>query len=172
MIKALFLDRDGVVNHDIGYASQPEQIEFMPGIFELCKHAALQQYKIIIVTNQSGIARGYYSEHDFQNLSQWMRAQFAAHGIHIDAIYHCPHHPALTGVCSCRKPEPGMILSAIEHFAINASHSVMIGDNVSDMLAASRAGIATRLLLTDQLITDTSATAHIHSLEQAIAYLI
>lgn len=173
MTKALFLDRDGVINNDVGYASKPADITFMPGIFTLCRHAQQQGYRLIIVTNQSGIARAYYSEGDFQALSDWMREQFSTQGIQLDAIYHCPHHPAITGPCHCRKPEPGMLLQAIEQFGIDPIYSVMIGDNQSDMLAAFRAGIATRLLFNQQPVPeDTPATAVIHSLQQATPYLI
>lgn len=172
MTKALFLDRDGVINKDIGYAFKPEQIEFMPGIFELCQHAVDLNYRIIIVTNQSGIARGYYSEADFQALNQWMRACFAEHGITITAIYHCPHHPDFSGDCPCRKPKPGMILQAIEQFALDADRSVMIGDNLSDMLAAFTAGISRRLLLKESSTEAGASTAIIQTLEQAEPYLL
>lgn len=171
MTKALFLDRDGVINKDIGYAYLPEQIEFMPGIFELCRRAQDLNYRIIIVTNQSGIARGYYSEADFQALNQWMQARFAEQSINIHAIYHCPHHPDFSGDCQCRKPKPGMILQAIEQFGIQAERSVMIGDNLSDMLAASSAGINSRLLLKDASTEPGDSTAIIQTLEQAEPYL-
>lgn len=171
MTKALFLDRDGVINKDIGYAYQPEQFEFMPGIFDLCRRAIQLSYKIIIVTNQSGIARGYYSTDDFHALSQWMRERFTEQGIEITAIYHCPHHPNFSGDCQCRKPKPGMILQAIEQFAIDAQRSVMIGDNLSDMLAALAAGISHRLLLTNTTEAGAS-TAIIQTLDQAETYLL
>lgn len=169
--KALFLDRDGVINIDIGYAYQPESITFMADIFTLCQQAIKAGYLIIIVTNQSGIARGYYSEQDFHALSQWMTTVFAEHDIAIKAIYHCPHHPAITGECTCRKPQAGMLLKAIEEFNIDPISSVMIGDNLSDMQAAKAAKIATRLLFTPQTDVTDDATAHIQHLQQASNYL-
>lgn len=172
MTKALFLDRDGVINKDIGYAYKPEDIEFIPGIFDLCRRAIELDYQIIIVTNQSGIARGYYTEADFQALNQWMRARFAEQAIPISAIYHCPHHPDISGDCQCRKPHAGMILQAIEQFALDAHRSVMIGDNLSDMLAASKAGISCRLLLQEPSTEAGASTAIIQTLEQAEPYLL
>lgn len=144
MTKALFLDRDGVINHDVGYAYQPSQIQFIDGIFELCQYFQDQGFIIIIVTNQSGIARGFYTEDDFTALSAWFIEQFKEQGIGISHIYHCPHHPDITGLCSCRKPKPGMLLEAIEKFSITAQQSIMIGDKVSDMQAAKTAGIGQR----------------------------
>ena len=137
----LFLDRDGIINHDIGYASKPEQIQFIPGIFSLCRFFQRHGYVIIIVTNQSGIARGYYSVEQFQQLSAWMSAQFLMRGVRISDTFFCPHHPSITGPCSCRKPAPGMLLQAIEQYRINPSQSIMIGDKESDMQAGLNAGI-------------------------------
>jgi len=137
----LFLDRDGIINTDIAYAYKPEQIEFVDGIFSLCRFMQRHGFLIIVVTNQSGIARNYYSEAQFQELSEWMKNEFLKRGITINDIKHCPHHPKITGPCSCRKPEPGMLLEAIEQYAIDPELSVMIGDKASDMQAGMRAGI-------------------------------
>ena len=147
MRKCLFLDRDGVINRDIGYAYKPEDIEFMPGIFKLCKHFQQRGYDIIIVTNQSGIARGYYSEEDFQALNDWMINEFKQRLVNIQDIFHCPHHPKITGDCPCRKPKPGMLLKAMKKYRIAPQFSVMIGDKKSDMIAAEKAGIPHRILL-------------------------
>lgn len=152
MNKALFLDRDGIINVDHGYIYQPEQMEFVAGIFELCQRFAQQGYLIIVVTNQSGIARGLYSEADFAHLSQWMTAEFSRHKCHIAHVYYCPHHPQ-NGVgeyltkCACRKPQPGMLLSAKSDFNIDLNYSVMVGDKASDMQAAQNAGVGKRYLL-------------------------
>lgn len=170
--KALFLDRDGVINQDIGYASQSADIVFVEGIFELCQFAKQQGFLIIITTNQSGIARGYYTEQDLQQLNQWFIQQFQQHNVTIDAIYHCPHHPEITGDCDCRKPNPGMLQQAIEKFAIAPTNSLMIGDKDSDMLAAKLAGVTTRLLFTEKSQLSDNATAIIHSLNQAKSYLL
>ncbi len=150
--KALFLDRDGVINVDHGYVSQKEQFEFINGIFELCNHAKAMNYMIIIVTNQSGIGRGYYSQADFDVLTAWMSAEFAKQGISITQVYNCPHHPEKAEGdykidCQCRKPQPGMILQAAAEHHIDVTQSVLIGDKMSDMKAAEAAGIPKRVLL-------------------------
>jgi D-glycero-D-manno-heptose 1,7-bisphosphate phosphatase len=147
MHKCLFLDRDGVIHRDVGYACKPEQIEFMPGIFRLCRLFQEQGYWIVIATNQSGIARDYYSEDDFQALQDWMQSQFSSRGINLHAVYHCPHHPQITARCHCRKPQPGMLNNAMRDLQIKRAHAIMIGDKPSDMLAAKRAGIPQRILL-------------------------
>lgn len=168
MRKALFLDRDGVINQDIGYAYRSEDIRFVEGIFELCLSAQQQNYAIIIVTNQSGIARNYYSESDFALLQQWFVEQFAQQGITITASYHCPHHPDITGACDCRKPKPGMLLAAIEKYQIDPNTSIMIGDKPSDMQAAKAANINQRLFFSSQVASqDNPYTAQIDTLQQA-----
>jgi D-glycero-D-manno-heptose 1,7-bisphosphate phosphatase len=110
MNKALFLDRDGVINVDVGYAHSPEQITFVSGIFDVCRTAVAQGYQLIIITNQSGIGRGYYSEEQFHVLMQWMSKEFEKEGCPLTAYYYCPHTPA--DGCDCRKPKAGMILQA------------------------------------------------------------
>ena len=155
--KCLFLDRDGIVNRDVGYAYLPEQIEFIPHIFELCRHFLQQGYLIIIVTNQSGIARGYYSEEDFELLNTWLTDRFKQEDITLTAIFHCPHHPDITGHCHCRKPEPGMLLDAIKQYRIDPQFSMMVGDKKSDMDAALAAGIHHRILVTTEPYTKAEA---------------
>jgi D-glycero-D-manno-heptose 1,7-bisphosphate phosphatase len=150
--KALFLDRDGVINVDHGYVSTPEQFEFVNGVFEACKHFQAQGYKLVVVTNQSGIARGYYSPEQFKVLTQWMCQQFAAHGVHITAVYHCPHHPTKGHApyvqdCNCRKPAPGMLLQAIAEHGIDPAQSIMVGDKGADMQAAAAAGVGHKVLV-------------------------
>lgn len=147
MPKALFLDRDGVVNVEKNYLHKPEDFELVEGIAEVCRAYQEQGYLIIIVTNQSGIARGYYSEEDFRHLSDWMTEHFKTLGIDITRIYYCPHHEEISGVCDCRKPEPGMFLKAMNDYGIDMPSSVMIGDNERDITAARRAGVGTNILL-------------------------
>ena len=142
-MKALFLDRDGVINADRGYVYRACDFEFKSGIFELCALFAQKGYEIFVVTNQSGIARGFYSERDFEILSEFMLAEFAKKGVKIAKIYHCPH---LEG-CECRKPKPGMILRARAEFGVNLSESVLIGDNLTDMQAGANAGVGTLCLV-------------------------
>ncbi len=165
--KALFLDRDGIINEDYGYVSTTEQFKFIDGIFELCRLARTHDYLIIIITNQSGIARGFYTLSDFLKLNEWMLDQFAAANIVVTATYYCPHLPTGTipefsKICDCRKPEPGMFLTAAQHHNIDLANSIMIGDKNSDMLAAQKAGVGTKILMSNQKsgIADIFCTEH------------
>lgn len=135
--KALFLDRDGVINVDKSYVYKVQDFEFCAGIFELCEFFSQKGFKIFVITNQSGIERGFYSEKDFEKLSEFMLGEFAKKGISISKVYHCPH---LQG-CECRKPKPGMILKAQAEFDIDLANSILIGDNFTDMQAGQNAGI-------------------------------
>jgi len=164
---ALFLDRDGVINVEKHYLHKIADFEFIEGIFELCKHYQERGYLIIVVTNQSGIARGYYSERDFEVLTEWMIDVFRQKGINITALYHCPHHPDISGVCSCRKPEPGMLLEAAETYDIDLEHSLLVGDSERDIIAAHRAGIRECYLLSDSA-AKSEATKIIRSLKELL----
>ncbi|WP_458396762.1 D-glycero-beta-D-manno-heptose 1,7-bisphosphate 7-phosphatase [Campylobacter sp.] len=144
-IKALFLDRDGVINYDPGYVYRIEDFEFMPGIFEALAGFMALGYEIFVVTNQSGIGRGYYSEDDFAKLSKYMIDEFKSYGVEIKKIYHCPHTPS--DDCNCRKPKPGMILQALDEFNISLKDSLMIGDKPSDLEAARKAGVKSGYLI-------------------------
>lgn len=135
--KALFLDRDGVINVDKSYVYKVQDFEFCAGIFALCEFFSQKGFKIFVITNQSGIERGFYSEKDFEKLSEFMLGEFAKKGISISKVYHCPH---LQG-CECRKPKPGMILKAQAEFDIDLANSILIGDNFTDMQAGQNAGI-------------------------------
>jgi D-glycero-D-manno-heptose 1,7-bisphosphate phosphatase len=150
--KALFLDRDGVINVNHGYVGQIDSFDWIDGIFDLVKSAKGLGYKIIVVTNQSGIGRGYYSQDDFQSLTMWMQQEFANRQASIDKVYHCPHHPteALAPFklrCLCRKPSPGMALDAQDEFSIDLNASVMVGDKISDIEFAENAKIGKAFLL-------------------------
>jgi D-glycero-D-manno-heptose 1,7-bisphosphate phosphatase len=141
MNRALFIDRDGVINTDKVHVFEIDRFEFTDGIFDLCRRYADAGYRIIVITNQAGIAKGYYSEHDFMMLTRWMIEEFKHNDVEIAAVYHCPHHPDFTGKCDCRKPEPGMIMNAVEEFNLDISACVLIGDKESDLEAGRRAGI-------------------------------
>lgn len=155
----VFFDRDGVLNHDNGYTHRIEDFRWIPGAMEAIKLCNDRGWLIIVVTNQAGIARGYYDENALIRLHDWMQNQLMEEGAHIDAFYHCPHHPQgsipeFTVSCSCRKPEPGMLLRALQEWSIDPTCSYLIGDNASDIEAAKRAGIKA-LLFTDNNLLNT-----------------
>jgi D-glycero-D-manno-heptose 1,7-bisphosphate phosphatase len=141
MNKALFIDRDGVINVDKNHVFRKEDFEFQEGIFELCRKYINDGFLIIVVTNQAGIAKGLYTEYDFLILTEWMISQFLSMGIIISKVYYCPHHPDINGYCACRKPEPGMILKAEKEFNLDISECLLIGDKETDLQAGRNAGI-------------------------------
>jgi D-glycero-D-manno-heptose 1,7-bisphosphate phosphatase len=150
--KAAFLDRDGVINRDHGFVHRIEDFEFLPGAVEGMRCLAEAGFSLIVVTNQSGIARGLYDEADFETLTAWMCDELAARGVLIHAIYHCPHHPEGTvapyaRVCDCRKPAPGLLLRARAEHGIDMAASIMIGDKLSDMAAGRAAGVTHTFLI-------------------------
>ena len=146
MNKALFLDRDGVINYDYGYVHTIEKFIINEEIYEICKTAKKLGYLLIVVTNQAGIGRGIYKLHDFLKVSEFMINKFELKDISFDAIYFCPFHPK-EGIgyylkdSFNRKPNPGMILQAIDQFNIDIKKSIFIGDKKTDELAAKRAKI-------------------------------
>jgi len=144
-IKAIFLDRDGVINKEVNYLFKIEDFEFIDGIFDACLYFQNLGYAIIIVTNQSGIARKYYTENDYQTLTKWMLRQFEDRGIEILNVFHCPHGPEST--CECRKPKPGMFLKAKDEHNTDMEKSWMIGDKERDIIAANSARIDNTILV-------------------------
>lgn len=172
--RALFLDRDGVINIDKGYVHRPADFEFVDGIFDLCRFFRDRNYSIIVITNQAGIARGYYSEADFLQLSEWMNFQFEKEGITISKTYYCPYHPE-HGIGHYqtdsfnRKPNPGMILTARNDYELDLASSVLIGDKESDITAGLTAGIGTTILLTnasERILPMTGASFIVQSLAE------
>ena len=152
MHRACFLDRDGVINVDEGYVGTIERFHFIPGIFEALQKLQQRGFKLIIVTNQSGIARGYYSHEEYERLTRYMLEEFAKRGIEITAVYHCPHHPDEN--CDCRKPKPGMIVRAAREHNIDLASSWLVGDTMKDIEAAQRAGIKNMVLLDNKRLID------------------
>ncbi|MBN2188888.1 MAG: HAD family hydrolase [Chitinispirillaceae bacterium] len=137
--KALFLDRDGIINEDTGYPYKPEHIRFYDAVFPLCKKAAGKGYLLVVITNQAGVAKGKYTEDDVKSLHQWMAGEFLKRGISIERFYYCPHHPEATVpayrvACACRKPKPGMIERAAKELNIDITKSLAIGDKPSDRI--------------------------------------
>ena len=144
-MKAIFLDRDGVINKEKNYLYKIEDFEFIDGVFTTCLNFQSLGYQMIIVTNQSGIGRGYYDESDFHQLTQWMLAQFKVHGVDILDVFFCPHGPESD--CDCRKPKPGMFIQANSKYDIDMKNSWMIGDKEADIQAANMAGISNTVLV-------------------------
>lgn len=150
--RALFLDRDGVINHEVGYLHRPEDVRFVDGIFALCRTAQRLGYRLVVVTNQSGIARGLYTTAQFEALMTWMRAAFAAEGVTLDAVYHCPYHPEqglgeFRREHADRKPSPGMLLRAAADLPLQLAQSILVGDRCTDIAAANCAGLLQAFLI-------------------------
>ena len=146
VVNAVFLDRDGVINQDFGYVGKWADFYFCPGALDALKMLSDKNVDIFIVTNQSGIARGYYTEQDFNSLTKKMLDVMQKHGVIISSVYFCPHHIKGNVVkyalnCDCRKPKPGMILKGLEAFSIKAKNAIMIGDKDSDELASKAANL-------------------------------
>jgi D-glycero-D-manno-heptose 1,7-bisphosphate phosphatase len=150
--RALFLDRDGVVNEEVGYLHRIEEVRFVDGIFSLCRTAQGLGYRLIVVTNQAGIARGYYTEADFEALMEFMRSELHAEGVELDAVYYCPFHPE-HGVGRYkqehedRKPGTGMLRRGEREFGVELSESILVGDRCSDVGAANAAGLRQAFLV-------------------------
>ncbi|KAE9530159.1 D-glycero-beta-D-manno-heptose 1,7-bisphosphate 7-phosphatase [Testudinibacter aquarius] len=151
MEKAIFLDRDGTVNVDHGYVHEIDQFDFINGSIEALAELKKMGYLLVLVTNQSGIARGYFSEEQFLQLTEWFDWSLADRGVDFDGIYYCPHLPDGVGEyrqdCDCRKPKPGMLLQAIQELNIDPNRSFMIGDKIEDLMAGKAAGVAHNILV-------------------------
>jgi D-glycero-D-manno-heptose 1,7-bisphosphate phosphatase len=151
MNKAIFIDKDGTLIDDIPYNVNPSRIKFTEGAPEGLKKLSLEGYLLIIVSNQSGIARGYFTEAEIEVVEKKIKQMMASSSIQLDGFYYCPHHPdgtveAYAYLCNCRKPKPGLILQASKDFNIDLSRSWMIGDILHDIEAGNRAGCKTVLL--------------------------
>jgi len=152
MTKAIFLDRDGVINVDKGYVHRWEDFEFTEGSIKAMQKLIRAGYQLIIVTNQSGIARGFFSEQDYYQLTVNMVSHLKKYGVRFLDILYCPHHPEAINTkyaveCMCRKPKPGMILNALKQHKIDPAVSVLIGDNITDIQAGISAGVKLNLLI-------------------------
>lgn len=178
--RGAFLDRDGVINVDLGYVVRREDFHFVPGALDAARQLAQRGFALVVVTNQSGIARGLYTVEDFARLTQWMRERFAEAGAPLAGVYFCPHHPtegvgAYRIACDCRKPAPGMLLAAARELGLDLARSVLFGDRHSDLAAAHAAGVPQRILLGTDGRTDPRddedgglATARFRSLLDAV----
>lgn len=177
---AVFLDRDGVINVDHGYVHDEHDFVFIDGVFEATKKLQQMGYLLVVVTNQAGIARGYYDEDRFMSLTEWMDWNFIDNGVELDGIYYCPHHPEhglgeYKQDCDCRKPKPGMFISARDFLKIDMVNSVMVGDKAEDLMAAEAAGVTTKLLVkTGKPVTEKGeaiATAVLQSIADVPGFL-
>ena len=176
--KALILDRDGVINQNHGYVHKQEDFDFIDGIFDLARNAHAKNYRLLVITNQAGIGRGYYSEDQFHQLTDWMRQQFLTAGAPITSVYFSPYHPT-AGLGRylkddfSRKPHPGMILQAQKDLSLDLKHSVLIGDKVSDIQAGVAAGVGTNLLFAPDRPIELEDVNYevISTLNEAISYL-
>ncbi|MDD5177929.1 MAG: D-glycero-beta-D-manno-heptose 1,7-bisphosphate 7-phosphatase [Candidatus Nanoarchaeia archaeon] len=148
MNKAIFLDRDGVINENTDYLHKKEDLIFISNSLEALKKINKSKYKVIIITNQSGIARGYFTLEQFHDFNKHFMSELNKENIKIDGEYFCPHHPDFDMDCSCRKPKPGMLLKAKKEFNIDLKNSWMIGDDLCDILAGKNAGCKTILVET------------------------
>lgn len=164
--RALFLDRDGTINVDKHYVYRPQDFEWIPGIVELCRAAQCAGYLIIIITNQSGIERGYYTEQDYAAFMQFLSGQFEAHGIRIAGSLHCPLlHDEIN-----RKPAPGLFLQAADRWGINMAASLSLGDKERDVQAGIHAGVGRNYLLSDSA-EESAADAVVKSPSELIPLL-
>ena len=151
MNKAIFLDRDGTLNIDYGYVHEIDNFKFIDGAIDALRKLKKMGYMLVLVTNQSGIARGYFSEDQFLQLTEWMDWSLAEQDVDLDGIYYCPHHPEGKGEykedCDCRKPKPGMLLQAIKELKIDPTQSIMVGDKVEDLKAGIGAKVKMNVLV-------------------------
>lgn len=175
--RALFLDRDGVINVDSGYLWRPMDFVFLPGVFDACRRVQAAGFALIVVTNQSGIGRGLYTEDDFWALTDWMHGEFRKNDVTIEGVFFAPTHPTL-GVGDYRrespdrKPGPGMLYRARDEHDLDLSVSVLIGDRETDIEAALAAGLATTLLVAGEAPDVTRANVVVDSLAAGVDWLL
>lgn len=150
--RAVFLDRDGTLVDELGFLRRPEDLRLLPGAAEGLRLLNEAGWLAVLVTNQSGIARGYFDEADLRAVHERLTRELARGGAHLDAMFHCPHHPEvgappLRGPCACRKPAPGLLLEARERMGLDLGRSWMIGDSLRDLEAGRRAGLEGEILV-------------------------
>ena len=154
--RCLFLDRDGVINYDYGHVHKKSDFKFIPGIFRLVKLANNLKFIVIVVTNQAGIAKGFYTEAQFNKLNDWMLLKFQKNSCKINKVYYCPYHinakiKEYKKDSLDRKPNPGMLLKASDNFQINFNESIIIGDKLTDIMAGEKVNMRFKLLLNDEV---------------------
>lgn len=142
--KAIFIDRDGTINVDVHYLDDPDKFEMYPGVGEGVKKLKENRFKIIVITNQSGIARGYFTEKQLFDIHERMKKEFQRFNVALDGIYYCSHHP--DDNCNCRKPNTALFEKAIKEHAIDVKKSYMLGDKILDISAGKKIGVGTILI--------------------------
>jgi rfaE bifunctional protein nucleotidyltransferase chain/domain len=179
--KAAFLDRDGVINKDKAYVHQWKEFEFLPGAIEGMKKLQDAGYELVIVTNQSGLARGYYTEAQYLALSKSLHEHLAEQGVKLSGIFHCPHHPkgsvhSLALVCNCRKPKPGLIIQAANELGLDMHNSILIGNRQTDIEAARAAGVGRAYSVNSNnvevLVEASKADGHFSSLLDCVKHIV
>jgi D-glycero-D-manno-heptose 1,7-bisphosphate phosphatase len=180
--KAVFLDRDGTINVDKGFVHRKEDFTFVDGAASAIGMLNRHEYKVVVVTNQSGVSRGIYTEEDVRKLHVYVNDELRKHGAHIDRFYFCPHHPEAPLKeyqcdCDCRKPKPGMVLQAIKDLDLDISTSYIVGDREWDISAGKRAGLTSILIRTDDstfdnTICDEKPDMVVKSLHDAVQYIL
>ncbi|QIQ20655.1 D-glycero-beta-D-manno-heptose 1,7-bisphosphate 7-phosphatase [Zophobihabitans entericus] len=146
MKPAIFLDRDGTINIDYNYVHTIDKFHFIDGVIDACAELQKMGFLLVITTNQSGIGRKIFTQEQFDQLTEWMDWSLADRGVELDGIYYCPHAPE-DGECECRKPGPGMLLTAAKDLKIDVANSYMVGDRVSDLRAGRSAGVKRTVLV-------------------------
>lgn len=153
--KAVFLDRDGVLNHEMGdYIRRIEDFQVLEQNTITLKQLQDKGYLLIVATNQGGLAKGWYTEQELDRMHNILRETYKKGGVELTDIFYCPHHPDFTGECDCRKPKPGLLLRAIEKYNIDPGQSYFIGDRERDIEAGTAAGVKGILINSDQPISD------------------
>jgi len=175
--RAVLLDRDGVINTEVNYLWRPEDFAFVPDTPQALAALQAAGWALVVVTNQSGIARGHYSEADYQRLTAHLRTLLAGHGVTLDAVLHCPHLPdasvaAYRQDCGCRKPAPGMLLAAAEQLGLDLARSVLVGDKASDLAAGRAAGVGRLVLVESGHAPDPAAHALADEVHPSLAHWV
>ena len=170
LIKVAFLDRDGVINEDLHYVHRKNKFIFKEGIFKLLNILSKENYSIIIVTNQSGIDRGIFTENEYEKLTQYYLSILNNKGIHILDIFHCPHHPDYSSPpfndCSCRKPKPGLFINAKITHNVDMNNSLAIGDSLRDLEAAYLSGVKNRILISEENLNSKYVTHKFNNISE------
>lgn len=169
--KIAFLDRDGVINIDHGYIGKISAFEFVDGIFESLQQLKRLGFEFIVVTNQSGVARNYFTHDDLAAVHEYMCAELKKHDLEILQIYTCLHHPDITGKCACRKPAAGMLESAFRDYKINFENSILIGDKSSDIKMGESFGLINNFFIKGRYYQDSTDALEFESISECVDYI-